>query len=162
MLLSLLASYNSKTIIKGIHPMCKIPEAFFDLADCPRIAAMTTIMPDGQPQTTPVWCDYNGEYMRVNTMRGFRKEKNIRLNPKVTLLCFDPDEPLRYLEVRGSVVEMSEQGALEHLDTIAERYTGKSPYFGGCVPIELKEKENPVLCKIKPSHIVTLDARMKE
>ena len=57
-------------------------------------------MPDGRPQTTVVWCDYGGTYVRINTMRGFRKEKNMRGNPRVTLLCYDPHEPLRYLEVR--------------------------------------------------------------
>ena len=140
----------------------KIPAAFLDLLDCPRVAALTTVMPDGQPQTTVVWCDYDGLYVRVNTMRGFRKEKNMSANSKVTLLCFDPCEPLRSLEVRGRVVEMTECGALEHLDSLSERYVGRKPYFGNCVPVELKEKEIPVLCKILPIHVCTLDARKKE
>jgi PPOX class probable F420-dependent enzyme len=141
--------------------MNEIPDSYLDLINCPRVAALTTIMPDGRPQTTVVWCDFDGVYVRVNTMRGFRKEKNMRANPKVTLLCFDPGEPLRFLEVRGRVVEMTGEGAMEHLDGLSERYTGARPYFGGCVPVELKEKEIPVLCKILPSHIVTLDARKK-
>ena len=140
----------------------KIPDAFLDLINCPRVAALTTIMPDGQPQTTVVWCDFDGLYVRVNTMRGFRKEKNMRANPRVTLLCFDPREPLRSLEVRGQVVEMTECGALEHLDGLSDQYVGRKPYFGNCVPVELKEKEIPVLCKILPIHVVTLDARKKE
>ena len=139
--------------------MNKIPDDFLDLVNCPRVAALTTIMPDGRPQTTVVWCDFDGMYVRVNTMRGFRKEKNMRTDPKVTLLCFDPREPLRSLEIRGTVVEMTEEGAMEHLDGLSERYTGAKPYFGACVPAELKEKEVPVLCKILPVHIVTLDAR---
>ena len=139
--------------------MNKIPDDFLDLVNCPRVAALTTIMPDGRPQTTVVWCDFDGMYVRVNTMRGFRKEKNMRTDPKVTLLCFDPREPLRSLEIRGTVVEMTEEGAMEHLDGLSERYTGAKPYFGACVPAELKEKEAPVLCKILPVHIVTLDAR---
>ena len=142
--------------------MSKIPENFLDLVDCPRVAALTTLMPDGQPQTTAVWCDFDGTYVRVNTMRGFRKEQNMRLNPRVTLLCLDPREPLRSLEVRGRVVEMTEVGAMEHLDGLAERYTGAKPYFGSCVPVEFKEQEIPVLCKILPGHVVTLDARKKE
>jgi len=92
-------------------------------------------------------------------MRGFRKEKNMRANPRVTLLCFDPREPLRSLEVRGRVVEMTECGALEHLDSLSEHYVGRKPYFGQCVPVEFKEKEIPLLCKILPIHVVTLDAR---
>ena len=67
-----------------------IPSDFLDLVNGPRVAALTTLMPDGQPQTTVVWCDYDGAYVRINTMRGFRKEKNMRANPRVTLLCFDP------------------------------------------------------------------------
>jgi PPOX class probable F420-dependent enzyme len=136
-----------------------IPDAFMDLVNGPRVAALSTIMPDGQPQTTVVWCDYDGSYVRVNTMRGFRKEKNMRLNPKVTLLCFDPRQPLRCIEIRGIVVEMTETGALEHLDGLSELYIGKSPYFGECVSVELKLTEVPVLCKIRPTHVVTLDAR---
>ncbi len=58
----------------------KIPPEFIDLDDCPPVAALTTVMPDGQPQTTTVWCDYDGAFVRVNTMRGFRKEKNMRYN----------------------------------------------------------------------------------
>ena len=140
----------------------KIPAAFLDLVNFPRVAALTTLMPDGSPQTTPVWCDYDGTYVRINTMRGFRKEKNMRANPKVTLLCYDPRQPLRSLEIRGEVVEMTEDGAMEHLDNLTFAYIGKKPYFGACVPAELKEKEIPVLCKILPTHIVTLDARKKE
>jgi len=142
--------------------MSKIPNDFLDLVNCPRVAALTTVMPDGQPQTTVVWCDFDGTFVRVNTMRGFRKEKNMRANPKVTLLCFDPREPLRSLEVRGTVVEMTEMGAMEHLDGLSEKYIGAKPYFGVCVPVEFKEKEIPVLCKILPTHVCTLDARQKE
>jgi PPOX class probable F420-dependent enzyme len=140
----------------------KIPSEFLDLVNGPRVAALTTLMPEGQPQTTVVWCDYDGTYVRVNTMRGFRKEKNMRLNPRVTLLCFDPRKPMRYVEIRGTVVEMTEDGALEHLDGLSELYTGRSPYFGECVPAELKGTEIPVLCKIRPEHVVFLGSRPTE
>ena len=136
-----------------------IPSDFLDLVNGPRVAALTTLMPDGQPQTTVVWCDYDGTYVRINTMRGFRKEKNMRANPKVTLLCFDPRRPLRSLEVRGVVVEMTEEGAMAHLDGLSLLYTGAAPYFGACVPAELRQTEHPVLCKIEPTHVVTLDAQ---
>jgi len=69
----------------------------------------------------------------------------MRLSPKVTLLCYDPRQPLSSLEVRGIVVEMTEAGALEHLNSLCELYTGKSPYFGTCVPAAFQEKERPVL-----------------
>jgi PPOX class probable F420-dependent enzyme len=137
----------------------QIPRGFHDLADCPRVAALTTVMPDGQPQTTVIWCSFDGSHMLINVMRGFRKEKNMRRNPRVTLLCYDPREPLRSLEVRGRVVEMTEVGAREHLNQLSFRYAGKSPYFGNCVPAELEATETPVLCRILPSHVVALDAR---
>jgi PPOX class probable F420-dependent enzyme len=137
----------------------EIPESFRDLVNGPRVAALTTLMPDGQPQTTAVWCNFDGTHVLVNTMRGFRKEKNMRADPRVTLLGYDPCEPLRSLEVRGRVVEMTEAGAMEHLDGLSELYTGRRPYFGGCVPAELREKEVPVLCRILPVRVVVLDAR---
>ncbi len=139
----------------------EIPESHRDLINGPRVAALTTVMPDGMPQTTVVWCNFDGEHVLVNTMRGFRKEKNMRLNPKVTLLCYDPRQPLRSLEVRGVVVEMTEDGAMEHLDGLCELYTGRKPYFGTCVPADLRQTEIPVLCKILPTHVTVLDARRK-
>jgi PPOX class probable F420-dependent enzyme len=140
----------------------EIPASHLDLLNGPRVAALTTLMPDGGPQTTVVWCNFDGRHILVDTMRGFRKEKNMRLNPKVTLLCYDPRQPLRYLEVRGTVIEMTEDGAMQHLDSLCELYTGKSPYFGECIPVEFKERETPVLCKILPTHVVALDATRKE
>jgi len=107
--------------------MTEIPASFLDLIHGPRVAALTTLMPDGSPQTTPVWCNFDGTHVLVNTMLGFRKERNMRANPRVTLLCYDPRQPLRSLEVRGLVVEMTEEGAMEHLDGLTEQYTGKRP-----------------------------------
>lgn len=130
-----------------------IPESFLDLVNGPRVAALTTLMPDGSPQVTVVWCNYDGRHVLVNTMRGFRKEKNMRRDPRVTLLCYDPRRPGRWLEIQGTVVEMTGEGALEHLDSLSELYTGKRPYFGGCVAEELREIETPVLCKILPAHV---------
>ncbi len=134
-----------------------IPDSFCDLVTGTACGVLTTIMPDGQPQSTVVWTDYDGTFLYINTMRGFRKEQNMRLNPHVTLLAYALDNPLRYVEVRGCVVEMTETGALEHLDGLSERYTGRRPYFGACVPAELKARETPVLCKIMPVRVTTLD-----
>lgn len=78
-----------------------IPKSHQDLIDGPFTVALTTIMPDGQPQTTPVWCNRTDDYIFINVMRGFRKEKNMRLNPKVTLLVYDPKNPVRNIEIRG-------------------------------------------------------------
>ncbi len=134
-----------------------IPESHRNMIDSTICVALSTIMPDGLPQTTPVWCSYDGEYVYVNTMRNFRKAKNMRANPKVTILAYEPNNSLRFLEIRGTVVEMNEAGAIAHLDQLAEAYTGTSPYFGQVVPAELKEKETPVLCKIAPTRVIAED-----
>ncbi len=137
-----------------------IPASHLDLVECPPVAALTTLMPDGAPQTSVVWCDYDGEYVRVNTMRGFRKERNMRRDPRVTLLCYDPRDGLRYLEVRGTVVDMTEDGAMAHLDRLTSKYAGRPMrYFGECVPAELEASEVPILCRIRPTRVVALDAR---
>ena len=149
----------SATIGLSDGPTDEIPASHRDLAECPPVAALTTLMPDGYPQTSVVWCDVEGVCIRVNTMRGFAKERNMRRDPRVTLLCYDPAEPLRYLEVRGTVVEMTEAGATEHLDALAEKYIGRSVrYFGDVIPARFAETEHPVLCRIRPDRVVALDA----
>jgi PPOX class probable F420-dependent enzyme len=138
----------------------RVPASHRDLVECPPVAALTTIMRDGYPQTSVVWCDFDGECVRVNTMRGFAKERNMRRDPRVTLLCYDPREPLRYLEVRGVVETMTEEGAGRHLDGLASKYMGRTVrYFGDCIPARFAETEIPVLCRIRPTRVVALDAR---
>jgi hypothetical protein len=75
------------------HAPDEIPASHRDLVECPPAAALTTVMPDGYPQTSVMWCDFDGQCVRVNTMRGFAKELNMRRDPRVTLLCFDPRQP---------------------------------------------------------------------
>jgi PPOX class probable F420-dependent enzyme len=131
---------------------------FRDLAECPPVAAFTTLTQEGYPQTSVVWCDFDGHCMRVNTMRGFAKERNMRRDPRVTLLCYDPRRPLRYLEVRGTVVEMTEAGAAEHLDSLASKYAGRPVrFFGDAIPASFAETETPVLCRIRPARVAALD-----
>jgi PPOX class probable F420-dependent enzyme len=137
----------------------EIPASHRDLVECPPVAALTTIMADGSPQTSVVWCDFDGTFVRVNTMRGFAKERNMRRDPRVTLLCYDPRQPLRYLEVRGTVVEMTEDGAARHLDELASKYAGRPiRYFGDAIPARFADTEVPVLCRIRPTRVVALDA----
>jgi PPOX class probable F420-dependent enzyme len=148
--------------VTGILPgdRRRIPASHLDLVECPPVAALTTVMPDGSPQTSVVWCDFDGEHVRVNTMRGFQKERNMRRNPRVTLLCYDPRDDARYLEVRGIVDSMTEEGAMAHLDALSSKYAGRPMrYFGECVAAELAATEVPVLCRIRPTHVVALDAR---
>lgn len=141
------------------RPPAPIPESHRDLAECPPVAALTTVAADGLPQTSVVWCDFDGECLRVNTMRGFAKERNMRRNPRVTVLCFDPLHPLRYLEVRGTVTDMTEVGAREHLDAIASKYVGRPvQYFGDVIPESYADAETPILCHVSPRHVVAVSA----
>ena len=111
--------------------------------------ALVTVMPDGQPQATVVWCNLEGPYVMVNTMKGFRKEQNMRARPHVALLAIDPTDALRWIEVRGTV-ELIEEGAQAHLDRLAALYTGAEHYFGGVVPAEYAHSEEPVIARITP------------
>lgn len=135
--------------------MDKIPKTHRDLIDGPYVVALSTVMPDGQPQTTPVWCNRKGDFIFVNVMKGFRKEKNMRLNPKVSILAYDPKNPLRNIEIRGCVVEMTEEGAVEHNDELARLYMGEpdAKFFGDAVPEELQSRYTPVRVKIAPMHV---------
>jgi PPOX class probable F420-dependent enzyme len=84
-----------------------IPESYRDLFQKKAFAHLATIMPDGTPQVTPVWCDYDGTYIRINSAKGRVKDHNMRRNPQVALEIMDPDNPYRYLAVRGRVAEIT-------------------------------------------------------
>lgn len=134
----------------------KIPASHKDLVEEPVHAVLTTMMPDGQPQSSLVWCDYDGMYVRVNTTCERQKGRNMQANPKVSLLVIDLHDSGRWLEVRGEV-EITEEGALEHLDEITRQYTDNPCYYGHIFPEEQSEKETRIICKIKPTK-VNIDA----
>jgi PPOX class probable F420-dependent enzyme len=129
-----------------------IPESHRDLLDGPVDVALVTVMPDGQPQATVVWCNLEGPYVMVNTIKGFRKERNMRARPQVALLAIDPADPLRWIEVRGTV-ELIDKGAEAHLDRLAALYAGSEHYFGGVVPAEYAQSEVPVIARITPVRV---------
>ena len=106
----------------------EIPEQYRDLFDKKAFASLATIMPNGQPQVTPVWCDFDGSHVIVNSAKGRRKDRNMRTDPRVSLAISDPDNPYRYLEVRGTVVEITEDGADDHIDSMAKKYMGVDKY----------------------------------
>ncbi len=135
--------------------MQRIPTSHRNLLDEAYTAALTTVMPDGQPQTTPIWCNRKNDHVLINSMRGFRKTKNMLKNPKVSLLAYDPSNPLRNIEIRGIVVEMTEVGALEHLDELTQLYLRRSEakFFGDSVSVELKATHIPIRIKIAPTRI---------
>lgn len=131
-----------------------IPDSHRDLLAGPIDVALVTIMPDGQPQATVVWCNLEGPHVMVNTMQGFRKERNMRARPRVALLAIDPADPQRWIEVQGTV-ELVEEGAAAHLDRLAALYTGAERYFGGVLPAEYAQTEVPVMARITPVRVRT-------
>ena len=123
-----------------------IPEKYLDLFEKKAFANLATIMPDGTPQVTPVWVDFDGEHVLVNSARGRQKDKNMKQGAMVALAILDPDNPYRYLEVRGRVAEVTEEGAADHIDKMAKKYIGQDKY-----PWK-RPDEVRVLYKIAPTH----------
>jgi PPOX class probable F420-dependent enzyme len=109
--------------------MADIPESHRDLFTTKKaFAHLATVGRDGAPQVTPVWCDMEGPHVRINTAKGRVKDKNLRANPRVAMSVQDPDNPYRYAQVRGRVVEMTENGAEAHIDALAKKYLGQDRY----------------------------------
>jgi PPOX class probable F420-dependent enzyme len=109
--------------------MALIPDDFLDLlGDKKAFAHLATIMPDGTPQVTPVWFDYTGGVIRVNTAKGRVKARNMQEGSPVALSIADPDNAYRYLQVRGRIRKMTEAGADAHIDSLAKKYLGKDKY----------------------------------
>jgi len=127
-----------------------IPEQYRDLFTKKAFAYLGTVMSDGSPQVTPVWCDYDGTYIRVNTAKGRVKDRNMRRNKKVAMTISDPENSYRYLAVRGEVAEITEQGADAHIDLLTKKYLGKEKY-----PYR-QPGEVRVLYKIRPEKISTM------
>lgn len=108
--------------------MATIPEQYRDLFQKKAFGHLATINADGTPQVTPVWVDFDGTHVRFNTAKGRVKDKNLRRNPKVALAIMDPDNPYRYVRVTGRIVEVTEQGADQHIDALARKYLGQDRY----------------------------------
>jgi PPOX class probable F420-dependent enzyme len=108
--------------------MAEIPQAYRDLFDKKSFAHVATVGADGAPQVTPVWIDHDGHYIRFNTARGRVKTQNLERTPKIALSIQDPENPYRYIQVRGRVVEVTEKGADEHIDALAKKYLGQDRY----------------------------------
>jgi PPOX class probable F420-dependent enzyme len=106
----------------------KIPEKYADLFQKKAFGSLATLLPDGRAQVTPVWCALDGEHIVVNSAKGRLKDRNIRRDPRVTLMLLDPENAYRYLEVRGRVVEIAENGAAEWIDRLAKKYLGVDKY----------------------------------
>lgn len=130
-----------------------IPDSHKDLLERPVVVSLVTVMPDGQPQATPVWVDYDGEYIIVNTARGRQKDKNMTERAKVTVLSIDPDNGYRWMEVRGVVEHVTEEGGVDVINRLAKKYRGVDSYYGNVSPAEQASRETRVNFKIKPEKV---------
>jgi PPOX class probable F420-dependent enzyme len=127
-----------------------IPEKYLDLFQKKAFASLGTLMPDGKPQVTPVWCDFDGKHVIVNSAKGRVKDRNMRRDARVSLALIDPDNPYRYLQVQGHVAEITEAGADQHIDKMAKKYLGLDKYPNR-QPGEVR-----VIYKIEPDRTSTM------
>ncbi len=128
-----------------------IPENFSDLLadETQAYAFLATIMPDGSPQVTPVWFDIEDEVVRINTARGRVKDRNMTARPSVALSIMDLDKPFRYIQLRGEVIDSTEEGARAHIDKLAKKYRGTDTY-------EWYEGETRVMYRIRVNSAQTM------
>ena len=130
--------------------MANIPDGYKDILQKKAFANLATVNTDGTPQVTPVWVDYDGAHIRFNTAKGRVKDRNLRRNPAVALSILDPDNPYRYLQVRGRVADITESGADAHIDSLAKKYLGQDKY-----PYR-RPGEVRVIYKIAPERVQTM------
>jgi PPOX class probable F420-dependent enzyme len=125
--------------------MTTIPEKYLDLLTRKKaFAVIATTMPDGSPQVTPVWFDYKDGLIRVNTAKGRVKARNLKKDAAVALAIIDPDNPYRYVQIRGRVRRVTEEGAGAHIDSLAKKYRGEDKY-STAAPGEVR-----LMCEIEP------------
>jgi PPOX class probable F420-dependent enzyme len=136
--------------------MNTIPDKYRDLLDRPIVVSLATLMRDGSPQVQPVWCSFDGTHILVNTEKGRQKYRNMTRRPTVTILAIDPNDAIRWLEVRGTVVGQTEEGANEHIDALARLYLGVDKY-----PFH-QAGDVRVLFKIAPLRVATLESTMPD
>jgi PPOX class probable F420-dependent enzyme len=107
-----------------------IPEKFHDLFNRPLVCALTTVNPNGQPHTVPVWCDFDGEHARFNCPAATKKARNLQVNSKLSLLLMDTQNPFHWIEIQGQVSEVRDEthGARDHINKLSEKYTGNPVY----------------------------------
>ena len=127
-----------------------IPEKYADLLEKPAFGNLGTLMRDGSPQVTPVWVDFDGKHVRINSAKGRVKDKNIRRDPRVSISLQDPQNPYRYLEIRGRVVDITETGADDHINKLSQKYLGK-PVYPFRQPGEVR-----VVYKIEPEKVSSM------
>ena len=114
------------------NPDVELPDGLLALLRLPSPCYVSTVMPDGSPQLTQTWVDTDGEHVLINSVAGFQKIRNIERDPRVALTVSDPENSFRYFAVRGRVLNVTEDGAADHIEKLAQRYLGGPyPWYGG-------------------------------
>lgn len=125
-----------------------IPDSHKDLFQKKAFAALATLKPDGSPHCTPMWVEYDGTHVLINSSKGRKKDQNMRKDSRVALAIQDPDNAYRYLQIQGRVVDIKE-GTTAHIDRLAKKYLGKDKYPW------LKPGEVRITYKIAPEGCTT-------
>jgi PPOX class probable F420-dependent enzyme len=133
-----------------------IPASHRDLLERPICGVLTTIGPDGQPESSLVWVDTDGACARINTSLERRKGRNLARDARLSLLVVDPDDTSRFIQIRGEA-DLQYEGAVEHLNRLTAKYTGRPHFYGAIYPVEQQLRETRVICRIRARRI-TLDA----
>lgn len=128
--------------------MAVLPESHVGILNKKSFAHVATLSQDGSPQVTPVWVDYDGEYIVINSAKGRKKDRNMRARPQVAVSVQDPDNPYRYLGVEGVVEEITEEGADAHIHKLSHKYQGRD--------YPLSSDETRVIYKIRPTNAWTM------
>lgn len=105
-----------------------IPEDYRDLLNSTALAHVATIGPKGEPQSNPVWFDWNDEHLKFSQTKTRQKYRNVQRAPRISLSIVDPEDPYRYLEVRGEVVRIEEDPDLDFINKMAKKYMGVDKY----------------------------------
>ncbi|MCC4909210.1 PPOX class F420-dependent oxidoreductase [Microbacterium sp. cx-59] len=109
-----------------------LPESLLDLLRKPSPCFLSTLMPDGSPQVTETWVDTDGEHIIINTVVGYVKVRNVERDPRVAVAIQDPENPFRYIQVRGEVTAMTTDGGAASIESLSQKYTGRPyPWYGG-------------------------------
>lgn len=125
-----------------------IPDKYLDLlTKQPELAHLSTLMRDGRPQVTPIWFSYEQGLISLNSAKGRVKDINMRARPQVALSIVDSGNAFRYVQIMGTVVEITEQGADEHIDQLAQKYLDK-PRYPWRQPGEVR-----VIYRVKPDRV---------
>ncbi len=108
--------------------MALIPDSHAGILDTKALLYLGTQNKDGSPQVSPVWFGANGDIIEVNSAKGRLKDLNMRARPQVSIAIVDPENPYKYVGIQGTVVEITENGAEEHIDALANKYLGVDSY----------------------------------